>query len=302
MKALFTAPTAFRAIRKEDPEAEDARQVRPLVAASTLFLAGERLDPETYHWASELLGVPVIDHWWQTETGWPIVANPRGLEPLPIKPGSPTVPCPGWRRARSSTRDGNRSRPATRRRDRRSSCRCRRARLPTLWNDDERFVAVVPVRVPRLLPHRRRRLHRRGRLRVRDGPHRRRDQRGRPPALHRRAWRRSLAAHPAVAECAVIGVADPLKGQVPRGFVVLKAGVDSDPRDAAGRTRGRWCATRSARWPRSATSPSCRPCRRPGRARSCARPCADRRRRAVPVPSTIEDPAVLDALRAQLGG
>ena len=95
VKALFTAPTAFRAIKRVDPDGDRAGEVRP-AAFRTLFLAGERLDPETYHWASEKLGVPVVDHWWQTETGWPICANLRGLDDLPIKPGSPSVPVPGY--------------------------------------------------------------------------------------------------------------------------------------------------------------------------------------------------------------
>jgi len=95
VKALFTAPTAFRAIRKDDPTAA-LRAGYDLSSLTTLFLAGERLDPDTYHWASDTLGIPVVDNWWQTETGWPIAANPRGLEPMPIKPGSPTVVMPGY--------------------------------------------------------------------------------------------------------------------------------------------------------------------------------------------------------------
>ena len=95
MKALFTAPTAIRAIRKEDPDGEYLGKY-DLSALQYLFLAGERLDPDTYHWVTEKLGIPVIDHWWQTETGWAIAANPMGVEPLPIKPGSPTLPMPGY--------------------------------------------------------------------------------------------------------------------------------------------------------------------------------------------------------------
>ena len=95
VKALFTAPTAFRAIKKEDPEGR-LRAAYDLSSLETLFLAGERLDPDTYQWATDALGIPVVDHWWQTETGWPIAANLRGLEPLPIKAGSPSVPVPGW--------------------------------------------------------------------------------------------------------------------------------------------------------------------------------------------------------------
>src|SRR5690348_13551169 len=94
-KAMFTAPTAYRAIKKEDPSGS-LRVGHDLSSLEALYLAGERLDPDTYEWASELLGVPVIDNWWQTETGWPIAANPRGLELLPIKAGSPSVPCPGY--------------------------------------------------------------------------------------------------------------------------------------------------------------------------------------------------------------
>ena len=95
VKALFTAPTAIRAIRKEDPEGKYLADY-DLSALKYLFLAGERLDPDTYHWATEKLGIPVIDHWWQTETGWAIAANPMGTEQLPIKAGSPTVPMPGY--------------------------------------------------------------------------------------------------------------------------------------------------------------------------------------------------------------
>jgi propionyl-CoA synthetase len=95
VRAMFTAPTAFRALGKEDPEGDHVRRY-DLSSLRYLFLAGERLDPETYRWASGLLGVPVIDHWWQTETGWPVVANPAGIELLPIKHGSPTKPLPGW--------------------------------------------------------------------------------------------------------------------------------------------------------------------------------------------------------------
>src|SRR5439155_1652080 len=94
VKVLFTAPTAFRAIKKEDPEGSYLAG-HDLSRFEYLFLAGERLDPDTYHWASKLLGVPVIDHWWQTESGWPMAANCMGIEPLPVKPGSPSRPVPG---------------------------------------------------------------------------------------------------------------------------------------------------------------------------------------------------------------
>ena len=185
VKALFTAPTAFRAIKKEDPDAANCSPGYDLSSLQYLFLAGERLDPETYHWATELLGVPVVDHWWQTETGWPIVANPAGIEPLRAQARLAVGAGARLGRAGPRRRRRRRSRAGDGRRDRRSSCRCRPGALPTLWDDDERFVASYLSALRRLLPHRRRRPPRRGRLPVRDGPHRRRHQRRRAPALHR---------------------------------------------------------------------------------------------------------------------
>lgn len=135
---MFTAPTAFRAIRKEDPKGAliagyDLSHLR------YLFLAGERLDPETYHWASALLDVPVIDHWWQTETGWPIVANPAGIEVAPLKPGSPTRPLPGWE-VRVLDASGK---PVPAGVDGAIVVKLPLppGALPTLWNDDDRYVA-----------------------------------------------------------------------------------------------------------------------------------------------------------------
>ena len=149
VKSLFTAPTAFRAIRKADPKAELLAGY-DLSSLKYLFLAGERLDPETYHWAGDVLGIPVIDHWWQTETGWPIVANPAGIELLPIKPGSPTRPLPGWdvqvldpsgdrgagrhrRRHRGQTADaaGSAAHPVARRRALRRAPTCPPTRVTT---------------------------------------------------------------------------------------------------------------------------------------------------------------------------
>ena len=136
--AMFTAPTAYRAIKKEDPDGELMKQY-DLSSLQTLFLAGERLDPDTWEWATERLGLPVIDNWWQTETGWPIVANLRGLEPMPIKPGSPSVAVPGFD-VQVLDEQGNRV-PAGQ-----EGAICIKlpmppGTLPTLWQDDERYLS-----------------------------------------------------------------------------------------------------------------------------------------------------------------
>ena len=188
-----------------------------------LFLAGERLDPETYHWATDLLGIPVIDHWWQTETGWAICANPAGLELLPIKPGSPTKPMPGWD-VRIVDASG---RPVPPGEDGAIVIKLPLppGALPTLWNDDDRYVRSYLSAFD-------------GFYLTGDGG--RIDDDGYVYVMGRTddvinvaghrlstgGMEEALASHPDVAECAVIGVADTMKGQVPRGFVVLKAGVD----------------------------------------------------------------------------
>ena len=169
--------------------------------------------------------------------------QPAGLEPMPIKPGSPTVPVPGYD-VRILDATAQARRPGTRATSS-SGCRCRPARCPRCGATTSAIVDSYLSAFRGLLPDRRRRLHRRRRLPLRHGPHRRRHQRGRAPAVHRRDGG-GARRHPAVAECAVIGVADALKGQVPRGFVVLKAGVEARPGAAARRARRSWCATRSA--------------------------------------------------------
>ena len=142
VEPLFTAPTAFRAISKVDP-APAAGQLR-LVPVRALFLAGERLDPETYHWATKVLRVPVVDHWWQTETGWAIAGNPRGVEALPIKPGSPTVPMPGWDVGCSTATGG--SCPPGQKGAIVLKLPLPPGACPTLWQDDERFARDLLVR------------------------------------------------------------------------------------------------------------------------------------------------------------
>ena len=225
VKTLFTAPTAFRAIKKEDPEGKFAREY-DLSHFRYLFLAGERLDPETHRWAVELLGIPVIDHWWQTETGWPIAADLMGLEPMPTKPGSPTMPVPGCD-VRVVDADGAETKPGETG-ELVVKLPMPPGWLPTLWGDDERFVASYLTQHP-------------GFYITGDGGYRDSDGylyvMGRIDDVINVAGHRLstgqmeevLASHPAVAECAVIGVSDSFKGQVPRGFVVLKAGVSAEP-------------------------------------------------------------------------
>ena len=225
VKALFTAPTAIRAVKKEDPEGVFLGQY-DTSTLETLFLAGERLDPETWQWASDKVGVPVVDNWWQTETGWPIASNLRGLEPMPIKPGSPSVPVPGYD-VRVVDGDGNEV-PAGQ-----DGSILIRLPLPPgtlagVWGDEERYVSSYLSAFD-------------GFYLTGDGGYVDEDGylfvMGRTDdvinvAGHRLstgAMEEVVARHPAVAECAVIGVADTLKGQMPRGFVVLKSGVEADP-------------------------------------------------------------------------
>jgi propionyl-CoA synthetase len=219
---FFTAPTAFRAIKREDPRGELLRKY-DLATLRTLFLAGERADPDTVRWAEERLGVPVIDHWWQTETGWPIAANCLGLEPLPVKPGSPTKPVPGYD-VRVIGEDGAEL-PAGKtgaiviRLPLPPGC------LPTLWKNGDGFRDAYLGRFD-------------GCYETGDAGFL--DEDGYVWIMSRTddiinvaghrlstgGMEEVLAAHPDVAECAVIGVADALKGQVPLGLVVLKAGAE----------------------------------------------------------------------------
>ncbi len=294
VRTLFTAPTAFRVIKKEDPDGALARK-HDLSHLRYLFLAGERLDPETYRWAGELLGIPVIDHWWQTETGWAIAANLMGLEPMATKPGSPTMPVPGYDVRIVDPESGADVPPGVTgeivvRLPLPPGC------LPTLWGDDQRYVESYLSQHP-------------GTYLTGDGGYRDSDGylyvMGRTDDVINVAGHRLstgemeevLASHPAVAECAVIGVSDQLKGQVPRGFVVLKAGISTDPavvsaelvqliRDRIGPVAGL----------RKVDIVPALPKTRSGKIlRKTMRGIADGRNE--PVPSTIEDPAVLDTMR-----
>jgi propionyl-CoA synthetase len=222
VKVMFTAPTAFRAIKKEDPNGELVRKY-DLSGFKTLFLAGERLDPDTYHWAHNLLHKPVIDHWWQTETGWPITANCMGIEQFPVKPGSSTKPVPGFNvkivdpsgKELGRTQEGlvvvKLPLPP--------------GALPTLWNADQRFLESYLKPYP-------------GYYFTADGGFIDEDGyvfiMGRVDDVINVAGHRLstgemeevVSTHKDIAECAVIGVHDSLKGQVPLGLCVLKAGVN----------------------------------------------------------------------------
>ena len=289
VKALFTAPTAIRAIRKEDPDGAHLKKY-DISRLRYLFLAGERLDPDTYHWASEKLGIPVVDHWWQTETGWAIAANPLGVEPLPLKAGSPTVPMPGYD-VRVLHVDGSGCEPGE------EGVICLRLPLPpgtlsTLWGDDARFEASYLCEHP-------------GYYLTGDGGYLDEDGylfvMGRIDDVINVAGHRLstgaieavLAAHPAVAECAVIGVADPSRVRfrgaslcsrpAPRRRSRRGAYGGGARRDRCGRVlqAGR-CRLRAAEDSlgedppkRCAASPTARmnPCRRRSRTLTCSTRC-----------------------------
>ncbi len=296
VRAFFTAPTAFRAIRREDPAGEHLRRY-DLSGLRTLFLAGERCDPTTLHWAEQQLGVPVIDHWWQTETGWSICANCVGLGTLPVKPGSCGVPVPGYD-VRVLSDDGAEARAGDTgnvaiRLPLPPGC------LPTLWNNEAGYVASYLSAYP-------------GYYLTADAGYR--DEDGYfwimsrtddviNVAGHRLstgAIEEVLASHPDVAECAVVGVVDALKGEVPLGLVVLKAGAGRGReelvaelialvRERIGPVASFKLATLVKRLPKT----------RSGKiVRGTIKKIADGREYRIP--PTIDDPGVLDEITADL--
>lgn len=296
--ALFTAPTAFRAIKREDPEGKYLGGY-DISCLRTLFLAGERADPDTIAWAQRILGVPVIDHWWQTETAWAIVGNPVGLGLLPVRPGSPTVPLPGYD---VQAVDAEAHPVAT---GQMGSLVVKLPLppgcLPTLWQQDGQMVESYLREFP-------------GFYKTGDAGYRDADGylyiMSRTDDIINVAGHRLstggmeevLSSHPDVAECAVIGIKDELKGEVPCGFVVLKAGVDREPaeverqlvrlvRDKIGPVAAFKIAIVVNRLPKT----------RSGKIlRSTMKKIADGD--AWTLPATIDDPAVLSEIGAAFQG
>ena len=296
VSALFTAPTAFRAIKKEDPEGL-LRQKYDLSCLRYLFLAGERCDPPTLHWLESIASVPVIDHWWQTESGWPMVANQMGIEPVPVKAGSATWPVAGYD-LKILGEDASELGPNE------EGYVCLKLPLPpgclpTLWNDTPRFRQSYMSRFP-------------GFYLTGDGGYVDEDGyvfiMGRVDDVINVAGHRLstgemeeiVGGHPAVAECAVVGIADELRGQRPVGLVVLKDGVDADEahleaelitliREQIGAVAFFRNALIVKRLPKT----------RSGKIlRKTIRQIADGE--PFTIPSTIDDPAILDEIKARL--
>jgi propionyl-CoA synthetase len=296
VEVLFTAPTAFRAIKREDPNGEFIRKY-DLSGFRTLFLAGERCDPDTLLWAQRQLGVPVIDHWWQTETGWPIGANCVGLGMLPVKPGSCTKPVPGYD-VRVLGEDGKESPPGqigsiVIKLPLPPGC------LPTLWNNDEGYRESYLSAFS-------------GYYLTADAGYK--DEEGYLSVMTRTddiinvaghrlstgALEEVLASHPDIAECAVLGVADEIKGEIPLGLIVLKAGVRRSNSEIVNETvqmvRERIGAVASFR---VATVVKRLPKTRSGKIlRGTIKKIADGV--AYQVPPTIDDPLILDEITADL--
>jgi propionyl-CoA synthetase len=298
VKCMFTAPTAFRAIKREDPNAEMMKKY-DLSKFEALFLAGERLDPDTLHWAENCLKIPVIDHWWQTETGWAICANCKGIHQFPVKEGSPTKPAPGWNvkvvdESNNEVAAGQIGAlvvklplpPGT---------------LPTLWNNDPRFLESYLEEFP-------------GYYKTADAGFI--DEDGYVFVMSRTddiinvaghrlstgAMEEVLADHPDVAECAVLGVEDQLKGQIPVGFMVLNAGVDR-PEDEIAKEVIQMVRARIGPVAafKTATVVKRLPKTRSGKIlRGTIQKIADNQEWKMP--ATIDDPTILDEIEEALEG
>jgi acyl-coenzyme A synthetase/AMP-(fatty) acid ligase len=293
VKSFFTAPTAFRAIKKEDPEGRFKEQY-DLSNLESVFLAGERLDPPTYKWLSKLLDCPVIDHWWQTETGWPICSNMLGMELKEIKMGSATVSVPGFD-VQIIDENGQQAKPKETgsiviKLPLPPGC------LPTLWNDDERYKNSYLLKYP-------------GYYLTGDGGYKDEDDyvyvMGRTDDVINVAGHRLstgemeelIADHDSVAECAVVGIANDLKGQVPAGFVVLKDGyeIENDAlvADLIQIIRNKIGAVANFK---KATIVNRLPKTRSGKIlRKNIRDLADQGETIIP--STIDDPAILNEIK-----
>ncbi|MDO5641386.1 MAG: propionyl-CoA synthetase [Paracoccus sp. (in: a-proteobacteria)] len=298
IKSFFTAPTALRAIRREDPDGEYIRRYK-LHDLQAVFLAGERADPETINWAQDHLGVPVIDHWWQTETGWAIAANPLGIGLMPVKPGSPAVPMPGYD-VQVLDEGGQPVGPGT------LGAIALRLPLPPgtlsgLWNAEDRFRKSYLSHFP-------------GYYETGDAGYL--DEDGYLYIMARTddvinvaghrlstgAMEEVLSRHPDVAECAVIGIADALKGQAPLGFLCLKRGCTTPPEQV---TRDVVRMVRSDIGPVAAFKLAVvvdrLPKTRSGKIlRATMAKIADGE--AFKPPATIDEPAVLDEIAAALAG
>lgn len=298
VKVLFTAPTALRAIKRDDPEAKLMAQY-DMSSLKALYLAGERTDPDTLKWSQKILGTPVIDHWWQTETGWSIAANCMGLHAFKVKPGSPTKAAPGWD-VQVLADDGHPVEAGTI-----GSICCKLplppGSLPSLWNADARYQEAYLDEFP-------------GYYKTGDAGYI--DEDGYVYVMARTddiinvaghrlstgAMEEVLSAHPDVAECAVMGVADQLKGQMPLGMLVLKSGVDRDHadivkevvkmvREQIGPVAAFKTATVVDRLPKT----------RSGKIlRGTMQKIADNE--AYKVPATIDDSSVLDEIEQALEG
>ncbi len=298
VKTMFTAPTAFRAIKREDPKAELLKKY-DLSNFKILFLAGERLDPDTLHWAENCLGIPVIDHWWQTETGWAICANCMGIHQFEVKEGTPTKAAPGWN-VQVVDADNKQVAPGE------IGALVVKlplppGSLPTLWQNDKRYIESYLEEFP-------------GYYKTADAGFI--DEDGFVFVMSRTddiinvaghrlstgAMEEILADHPEVAECAVLGVDDKLKGQVPVGFVVLNAGVERDHadivkevvqmvRDRIGPVASFKIATVVKRLPKT----------RSGKIlRGTIQSIADNKE--YKVPATIDDPTILGEMEEALEG